>query len=66
MAGARIPPHPQHPSKIRSPLTLPHPSTRAPTDRSKFFIGGNFKANGSLADATKLIATLNNSTIAGA
>ena len=33
---------------------------------SKFFIGGNFKANGTVADATKLIATLNTATIAGA
>ena len=30
----------------------------------KFFVGGNFKANGSLADAQKLIATLNAGTIA--
>ena len=30
----------------------------------KFFVGGNFKANGSLADAAKLLATLNSGLIA--
>lgn len=31
---------------------------------ARFFVGGNFKANGSVADAQKLIATLNAGTIA--
>jgi hypothetical protein len=54
-----------HGPSTRPPPALA-PRTFPPHHGSKFFIGGNFKANGTVADAQKLIATLNSATIAGA
>ncbi len=58
------PPLRQNPSS--DPRATPSPSTCRPQANAarRFFIGGNFKANGSVADATKLISQLNSATIA--